>query len=342
MKKLGLLIILAVICVAAIILAMGIGTVPIVPSHTINVILYELFGRFGFELSPEVEATTLTILADIRIPRALLAFVCGSGLAVGGVIMQSVLRNPLASSYTLGVSSGAAVGATLTILLGITIFGSFTLPFFALFFGVITVFAAIGIASNLDRGLQNNTIILTGMALSLFANAIITIILALSREDLKRMMYWQMGSFALKSESYSIVVFPIVIVSTLAAFLLSRRMDILSLGDEQAQTTGVNAKNLKIALLCIGAVLTGAIVSAAGIVGFIDLFTPHVARKLFGASHRYVIPASVLLGGAFMVICDLLARTVVSPLELPIGAVTAFFGAPFFIYLYFGKRGVSR
>ncbi len=338
MKKLGLLVLLAVICAAAIILAMGIGTVPIAPLHTVNVILYELFSGFGFELSPFVPDTTLTILADIRIPRALLAFICGSGLAVGGVMMQSVLRNPLASSYTLGVSSGAAVGATLTILLGLNMFGSFTLPFFGLTFGILTVFAAIGIASRLDNSLQNNTIILTGMALSLFANAIITIIMSLSREDLKAMMFWQMGSFALKSDSYSIVVFPIVLVCSFIVFLFSRQMDILSLGDEQAQTTGVNSKWLKVFLLCMGAILTGAIVSTAGIIGFIDLFTPHVARRLFGASHRFVIPASMLLGGAFMVLCDLLARTLIPPLELPIGAITAFFGAPFFIYLYFGKR----
>ncbi len=338
MKKLGLLTILAVVCVTAIILAMGIGTVPIAPLHTVDVILYELFARFGYEYMSDVPDTAITILADIRIPRVMLAFICGSGLAVGGVLMQSVLRNPLASSYTLGVSSGAAVGATLTILLGLSVFGSFTLPAFALFFGVLTVFAAIGIATKLDRNLQNNTIILTGMALSLFANAIITIIMSLSREDLKEMMFWQMGSFALKSDSYSIVVFPIVIVGSILVFLYSRQMDILSLGDEQAQTTGVNAKKMKVFLLCVGAVLTSAIVSAAGIIGFIDLFTPHVARKMFGASHRYVIPSSMLLGGAFMVLCDLIARTMIPPLELPIGAVTAFFGAPFFIYLYFGKR----
>ncbi len=339
MKKLGLLILLAVVCAVAIMLAMGIGSVPIAPLHTANVILNQLF---GLELLPQIGPNTVAILAELRIPRTLLAFICGAGLAVSGVMMQSVLRNPLASSYTLGVSSGAAVGATLTILLGLNMFGGFTLPVFGLGFGVLTVFIAIGIASKLDKNLQNNTIILTGMALSLFANAVITMIMTFSREDLKKLMFWQMGSFALKSDEYSMVVFPIVIIGGILVFLFSRQMDIMTLGDEQAQTSGVNARLLKTFLLTLGAVITGAVVSVVGIIGFLDLFTPHVARKLFGAAHRYVIPASMLLGGAFMVLCDLVARTLVPPLEIPIGAVTALFGAPFFIYLYFGNRRAKK
>ena len=134
------------------------------------------------------------------------------------------------------------------------------------------------------------------------------------------------------------MILPFVLTGTLIAMNCSRQMDIMTLGDEQAQTSGVDVQKMKWLLLSLGAILTGAIVSVAGVIGFVDLFTPHVARRIFGASHKYVIPASALLGGLFMVTCDLLARTVVAPLEIPVGAITSAVGAPFFIYLFLNKR----
>lgn len=335
MKKVSLLISLAGISVIVLILAMGIGSVPIAPLDTASIILNKVF---GLHVGKGVDEVTQSILIKIRIPRTLLSFISGSGLAISGVMMQSVLRNPLASSFTLGVSSGAALGASIAILFGISIFGFLTLSVFGLIAGLLTVFLALGVAAKIDRNLQNNSIILTGMAFSLFANAMITIMLALSKDQLQRLIYWQMGSFAVKTPKHLLALFPIVMIGCITSVGYARQMDIMTLGDEQAQTSGVEAKRMKWLLLSLSSVITGSVVSVVGIIGFVDLFTPHIARKMFGASHKYVIPASALIGGAFMVLCDLVARTLIAPLELPVGAITSAIGAPFFIYLYFSRR----
>lgn len=335
MRKASLFILLGIVCLFVLVLAMGIGSVPIAPADTANIILNQLFGLHPFG---NIDELTESILWKIRIPRTLLAFIAGSGMSISGVMMQSVLRNPLASSFTLGVSSGAALGASIAILLGISVFGFFTLPIFGLSSGLITVFLALGVTVKVDRNLQNNSIILTGMAFSLFANAMITIIMALSQEQLQRLVYWQMGSFSMKTPEHALILLPVILISFLITIRCAKQMDIMTLGDEQAQTSGVDAKSMKLLLLSISAVITGAVVSVAGIIGFVDLFTPHAARKLFGASHKYILPASALLGGAFMVLCDLVARTLAAPLELPVGAITSAVGAPFFIYLYFSRR----
>ncbi len=337
MSKNKKLIILLLISFVVLILAMGIGSVSINPVDTANLIIYKLFGK-GF--SGLIEPTTEAILWNIRFPRALLAFIAGAGLAISGVIMQSVLRNPLAASSTMGVASGAALGASLTIVFKLAIFGVFTLQVFGLTFGLITVFLAIGISAKVDRNLQNNSIILMGMAFSFFANSMLTIFLAFAKEDLQKLVFWQLGSFALKGWIATAILFPVVLIGFLFTLKLSREMDIMTFGDEQAQTTGIEIKKLKLTLLSLAAILTGSIVSMVGIIGFIDLFTPHLARKLFGSNHKFVLPGTALIGGLFMVLCDLVARTIVAPIELPVGAITSSIGAPFFIYLYFSKRKV--
>lgn len=339
MKKSRYLVLLVITSIIVLIAGIGIGSVSIHPLDTLKVIIDNML---GFQISANVNEVTQSILMNIRLPRALLAFISGSGLAISGVIMQSVLRNPLASSYTLGVSSGSALGASIAIIFGISFLGFLTIPFFGLVAGVITVFLALGVASKIDRSLQNNSIILTGMAFSLFANAMITIIMSLSADQLQRLVFWQMGSFSMKTPEHPLVLFPVVIGIGLIIMLQWKKMDILTLGEEQAKTTGVNVKVLKRFLLSLGAILTGSIISLVGIIGFVDLFTPHVARKIFGASHKYVIPGAALLGGIFMVSCDLIARTILSPVELPVGAITAIIGAPFFIYLYFSKRKINN
>ncbi len=338
MKTFSKFLILIIISIVAFLLSCGIGSVFIHPADSATVFFNTLIGR---AIPENISDVTVSILLSMRLPRTVLAFICGAGLSVSGVIMQSVLRNPLASSFTLGVSSGAALGASLVIITGVGLFGAFTLPLFGLTSGLLTVFAAVAMAIRLDKSLQNNSIILTGMAFSLFANAMITVVTTFAREDLQRLVFWQMGSFEMRSSDFPFILLPIVFVCFLLAMFNSRRMDIMTLGDEQAMTSGVNAKNVKMFLLGLGAVLTGAIVSFVGVIGFVDLFTPHVARRIFGATHRLVLPASALLGGAFMIFCDVLARTIIAPMILPVGAVTAVFGAPFFLYIYFGRRTKS-
>lgn len=333
-KKTVIIVSMLVLTVIMLLLAIGIGSVFVSPVDTLKILLSKLLGQ---NLARGIDESSQTIIVNIRLPRALLAFISGAGLAISGVIMQSVLRNPLASSYTLGVSSGAALGASLAIVLKISIFGYFTLQIFGLSFGLLTVILALFVATKLDKTMQSNTIILTGMAFSLFANAIITVFMAFSRSELQRLVFWQMGSFSLKDWRAPATLFPVVIIALIVVFIMSREMDIMTFGDEQAKASGVNVKRTKWILLGTSSIITGVIVSMTGIIGFVDLFVPHMARKMVGSQHKYVLLASALIGGCFMMACDMVARTIVSPLELPVGAITAMIGAPFFIYLYFSK-----
>ncbi len=339
MKNYKGILLLILASIFAMVLSVGIGSAFISPVECLNIVIYHFTGNSP--LMPEVNDINYAILWDIRIPRVMLAFISGAGLSVSGAIMQSILRNPLASSYTLGISSGAALGASTAIFLGVSFLGIFTLPTFGLIGGLLTVFLALGIAVKVDPHLQNNSVILTGMALSLFANSVITMIIAISKEELKQLVFWQMGSFAAKGSDYPTVLFPIVLLGIAVAIILARQMDVMTLGDEQATVSGVNAKKMKVVLVSLSSILAGVVVAMVGVIGFIDLFTPHAARKMFGSSHRYLIPTCALMGGIFMLICDLLARVLVSPIELPVGAITSLFGAPFFIYLYFSKRNKS-
>jgi iron complex transport system permease protein len=269
-----------------------------------------------------------------------LAFLVGGAVAVSGSVMQSVLKNPLASSYTLGVSSGASLGAALIIVTGFTIpfLGVFTLPVTGLVFGLATVFSAVKFAAMMDKSLETNTIILVGMVFSLFVNAMLTLVTAMARDHLAQLTYWQMGSFSLKDWSNVIILFPLVLIGVILIQNFSKEMDIMTFGEDQAFTMGVDVHKVKWSLLSLSAALTGSAVAFVGVIGFIDLIAPHVVRKIFGSSHKIVIPMSMLFGGSFMVICDLVARTIISPSELPVGAITALIGAPFFAYVYFSRR----
>ncbi len=339
--SLKLKILIAIILgIASLILAVAIGSVNVPPAQIISVVVHKLFGA---NLTEGIQDTTVSIIWNLRLPRALLAFVVGSALSVSGAIMQSVLKNPLASSYTLGVSSGASLGAGLVILMGITLpfANMLTLPIMGFAFGLGTIFIAIGFASRVDGRLENNTIILTGMVISLFTNAIITIMAAMARDQIQRLIYWQMGSFSLKDWSTIIVLAPIAIAGVLFVLHYNRELDMLTFGEEQAKTMGVNTKRVKWILLITSAAMTGSAISFVGIIGFVDLVAPHIVRKIFGSSHRVVIPMSAVVGGTFMVLCDLVARTLIPKQDLPVGAVTALIGAPFFAYVYFSKRKAS-
>lgn len=328
-----------IICIIVLVLAVGIGSVYIEPFDILKIIFSNIFNK---PLTQDIEANLVSIIWKIRLPRALIAFIVGGALAVSGSVMQSVLKNPLASSYTLGVSSGASVGAGLVIITGFTIplLGKFTLPFIGLLSGLIAVYLAISFSAKIDKNMENNTIILIGMVFSLFINALITLMTALSRENIERLTFWQMGSFSLKEWSDVMILFPIVVICVISLMRFSKELDIMTFGEEQALTMGVEMQKVKWILLGLSAALTGSAIAFVGVIGFIDLIAPHVVRRIFGSSHRLVIPMSMLFGGAFMVVCDLIARTIIPLSELPVGAVTAIIGAPFFAYVYFDKRKV--
>jgi len=325
------------ICIIVLLAGIGIGSVPISPADIFIILWSKLFGR---AIPPKISDITVSLVWKLRLPRVLLAFIVGGALSASGTVMQSVLKNPLASSYTLGVSSGAALGAGIVIIFGITIsiLGRLTLPIIGLTSGLLTVFLAVTFASKIDKNMENNTIILAGMVFSLFINSILTIVSSMAKGHLERIVFWQMGSFASKDWISVIILACIAGVGIPCVIRFSRELDIMTFGEEQAQAIGVELKKVKWYLLALSAALTGSAVAFSGIIGFVDLITPHVARKLFGSTHRYVVPLSALFGGTFMVAADLVARTVISPSELPVGAVTALIGAPFFGYIYFKRR----
>jgi len=336
-KKRLKFLLLACLCLTVLMIAAGVGSVQIGLADMIRIIGSKVFGT---ELPESLDPILVSILWKIRLPRALAAFIEGAALAVSGTVMQSVLRNPLASSYTLGVSAGASLGAALMIVTGVTIplLGIFSLPLTGFLFGLATVFLVMAFSRRLDQNMQNNTIILVGMVISLFVNALLTLVTALSNEHLQQLVFWQMGSFSATDWSELAVITIVTLSCILLLMRYVQEMDIMTFGEEQALSAGVEIKKTKFILIAISALITGTAVAFTGIIGFVDLIAPHLARKIFGSSHRIVIPAAALSGGALMTLADLISRTILSPSELPVGAVTAIIGAPFFAYIYFMKR----
>ena len=327
----------ALITVVIIAAASSLGSSDISLGDTLLVVLHKVF---GIPLKEGVDPRIVSIVWLLRLPRVLLAFIVGGCLAMSGAVCQSVLRNPLASPYILGVSSGASVGAGLIIITGLSIplIGRFTLPLVGFVFGLATVFLVAAFSSRIDKSMSNNTIILCGMVFSLFLNALLTTLSAVFSDELRRITLWQMGSFAMRGWSYVQLILPFFVIGVAGIIRYTREMDILTFGDEQAKSAGVEAGALRKKLLAFCAILTGATVALSGVIGFVDLIAPHAARKIIGSAHRRLIPMSFILGGSLTVITDLIARTVISPSELPVGAITALIGAPFFAWIYFKRR----
>jgi iron complex transport system permease protein len=305
---------------------------------TALIVLHKIF---RLPLAQGIDPKNVSIVWLLRLPRVLLAFLVGGCLAISGAVCQSILRNPLASPYILGVSSGASLGAGIIIISGIMIplLGAFTLPLTGFVFGLLTVFFVAAFSSRIDRSMSNNTIILCGMVFSLFLNALLTLLSAIFSDDLKRITLWQMGSFAMRGWTYIQLLLPFLVIGAAGIFFYTKEMDIMTFDDDQAKSAGVQTGALRKKLLVFCAVLTGAAVALSGVIGFVDLVAPHAARKITGSKHRYLIPMSFILGGSLMVITDLIARTIISPSELPVGAITALIGAPFFAWVYFKGRG---
>ena len=327
----------AVLCLFILILAIRQGSV--------YISLRELFGIIGShitgkELPAGIDPMMDSIFWTIRMPRAVMAFLVGGALSLSGACMQALLQNPLASSYTLGVSSGASLGAALVLILEISVpvLAGFMLPFAGFVFGLTTVFAALMLASAIDRSVSNTTVVLIGMVLSLFVNGMMNLLSTINSDHSKQLILWMMGSFSARGWKHCAILFPVCLAGFIFLVLMSRKLDIMSFGDLQAQAMGVDAKKTKITAILICSLLTGVSVAFTGVIGFVDLAAPHIVRKIFGSSHRVVLPMSFIYGGAFMALCDLISRTLLSPREIPVGAVTALIGAPFFAYVFFASR----
>lgn len=328
---------LLVAALAALLLGIGIGSVYVAPGDILAILSNHLFGT---ALPNTLPASYPAMVLNMRLPRVILAFLTGAALAMGGTVTQSILQNPLASPFGLGISAGAGLGAAIVIIFGLTGagLGAFLLPSVSLGFALATVFLVVSLSSRLDRGVSNVTIILVGTVFSLFCNAVMNLLATSSPAYAERVQLWLMGSFSMK-EWDAVWVLAVATALGLVFFLFyARELDVMTFGEESAQAMGVDLIKHKRILLAAIAALTGAAVAFVGIIGFVDLIVPHIVRRWFGASHRKVLPASALFGGTFLVLCDLAARTLIPAREIPIGAITALLGAPFFLYIFFAGR----
>ena len=271
------------------------------------------------------------ILFDIRLPRILLAAMVGYALALGGVIFQALLRNPLADPFILGVSSGSAFGAILGIMLG---FG-FTLGVPAMSFAgaLLTIAVLLRIGAR-RMGMESTTILLTGVIINAFFTAIIMFFISVTTDArLHSMLYWLYGDLSQAQSGHLLLIGPVLLLVTLVLYRFATRLNLLTAGEDTAQQLGVDVERSKRILLLVVSLLIGTVVAFSGLIGFVGLIVPHLTRMLVGSDHRLLIPLAALGGACFLVAADTLARTLVSPSELPVGVISAFLGAPFFIYL---------
>jgi iron complex transport system permease protein len=283
--------------------------------------------------------TTGVILLQVRLPRVLLGFVVGASLAGVGVTLQALMRNPLADPYVLGVSSGAALGASLAVLFGIgtSVLALTALPLCGFAGGLVSLAIVYGMAANRGR-VSVHSLLLAGVILNAIFSALIMFVTSIMEPNRSfGMMAWLMGSLT-PNASPGLTVLSFYLAGGL--FLLmreSRRLNVIALGEEVASTLGVQTKRLTRRLFILTALITGAVVSVSGMIGFVGMVVPHAVRLLAGGDNRLLLPASMLTGGLFLVIADTIARTLLAPAEVPVGIVTALAGGPFFIYLLMSR-----
>jgi iron complex transport system permease protein len=281
------------------------------------------------------------IIWNIRLPRVLLAFCIGASLALAGAAFQGLLRNPLADPYTIGVSSGASLGAVLVLFFQVSIvgLGSFTLPVVAILFGLISLFIVFGLVRLSSKSLAIETIILAGIIVSAFIGSLVSLIISLSdRESMTQIIYWLYGSVGMRGWSHIQLILPFMLIGSFILIYHYRELNALALGEDAADHIGVDVKKGKTFVLIGASLLTGAAVAVSGSIGFVGLVIPHLVRLVTGPNHRHVLPLSMLVGGAFLILADLMARTIIAPKELPIGVITALIGAPVFALLLIRER----
>lgn len=288
----------------------------------------------------ESNPTAYSILWNIRMPRVILAALVGAALAIAGAAFQGLLKNPLADPYTLGISSGASVGAVFTLFFGVSlpVLGLFTLPIFSMIGAFVTLVFVMGFARLVDRTMKMETLILTGIIFSSFLGSCISLMIALTGEELRSIMGWLLGSVSMRGWPYVKMILPFVILGAFVLWLHRKELNAMIYGEERAKYLGVDVKRSKYIILIGGSMLTGAAVAVSGTIGFVGLVVPHMVRMVLGADHRHLLIISFLNGASLLVICDLVSRTIIAPTELPIGVITSFIGAPVFAYIFFKQR----
>ena len=332
-KITSLMLLLFILLSVSIVIATSLGGVTIPFKETITVFISTL----PF-VDMDAQSTYERILLYIRLPRVIVAGLVGASLAVCGVVMQSLFRNPMADPGIIGVSAGGAFGGVIAIYLGLTAISSLIVPLFGFIGALFTLFIVYFISTSNGKT-SMLTLLLTGVAISSFISACSSLIITYaSYGQLQQILYWLMGDLNGRDwDHVKLLIIPFIICSVIF-YLYRKQLDILLLGEEEAQNLGISVNATRNTLLIITSLLTGVCVSLTGAIGFVGLIVPHMIRLIIGPSHRYLIPASILGGALFLIWADLVARLLIRPAEIQIGIITAFFGAPFFIYLILRHR----
>jgi iron complex transport system permease protein len=285
-------------------------------------------------LQGEGEPTTVAIVRQLRLPRAVVASLVGAALAASGATFQALLRNPLAEPYILGVSGGAAVGAVAAIVLGFAAMSPWILPAAAFAGAILAILLVLRIAAAVGRSLDTRILLLAGVVVGSFFNACILLALTLSdAESFRSAIFWMMGSFATSNWPSAGLFAAYAVPAIVVLIALGRPLNLMAIGEETAAHLGTSVERVKLAAYGVASLLAAAAVAVSGVIGFVGLVMPHVVRMAWGSDYRFLIPASALLGAAFLTGADTVARVAAAPTELPVGVVTAFVGVPFFVWL---------
>ncbi len=306
------------------------GYVSIPFSKILGLILSELPG--GQHLISETRDLYSTVIFEVRLPRILTSATVGAGLAVSGAVFQGILLNPLADPYTLGVSAGAAFGASCALLFGFSLFGPYTVPVFAFISACATLFFVIYLSSTAG-GISSNNLILSGVIVTAILSAAISFLKYLAQEKVSIIIFWLLGSFASSTWLDFGLTLILLIIGQSIFIYYARDLNIICLGSRSASSLGINAARTRIVLLVSGSLLAAACVSVSGIIGFIGLLVPHMMRFLVGPDHTRLLPLSLLGGATLLAGADTITRAVL-PSEVPIGVLTALIGGPFFCYIF--------
>ena len=326
---------------AAFLIAVSVGSVQIALSDTLSI----LFGRlFGIAPDTSIPTAISVIIQKVRVPRVLLAGLVGAALAIAGAVTQGVFRNPLAEGSTLGISSGAALGAVLYISTGITLpfFNEIGMALASIVFAFMSLLFILFITYNIDRNLSVNTIILTGVVFSMFTGSIISLVTSMSGDRLRQIVFWTLGSFSGKGFTEALMLLPVLVIGFIVFMRYARELDIFTFGEEQAGYIGINTKKVKLVVFITVAALIGVSVAVSGFIAFVGLVIPHIVRKIVGQKYNRLLPGCVLAGAVFMMLTDLVGRVVISPSELPIGVVTSFIGSLVFLWIFYTRANQRK
>ena len=334
----GALALLVLVLAGAMLLCICVGSVSISPADTLRVLLCALLRR------PMPEGVSANIILNVRLPRVVNVALVGAALSLCGAAMQGLLRNPLADGSTLGVSSGASLGAVLALALGVTLpgtaFGGTML--LAMIFAFLSLMLILALAYALDRSLATNSIILIGVIFSMFASSVMSLIISFSGDKLRSITFWTMGSLSGTGFAHARVLAAALLVCGAVVLAHARELNAMAIGEDDARHVGVNVRRVKLKLMIAVSVLIGVCVSVGGTIGFVGLVVPHMARMIVGPNHGRLLPASMLAGAIFLLLCDLIARTLLRPIELSIGVVTSLVGAVAFVLIFYRTRRAAR